>query len=630
MKEVDANQDRIFFISSEIGNRERSILELQNKMRKVQKKKIQSQGLLSQFIERKDKLEQAVNKPEKENISKICKIIKEMEKSLHEQDEMLASYSKQEARMWKDLCNSAEEKLSLLNKDNEYQLEYISISNKIDEHLSRELENLKKSYEEVSGKYQTEKSEIETRIQKASENAKNDLDLNLQNLQKSLNEKNKQIEQIYQELKILPLEIQNKEQQEENQRRDLQEQLTSLIPQSSHFSNEIATISQALEDHQKELEESRVNFAEASQKKMDLEKQVEHTKRKLEELHKQLEDAKTQLQQKSKEHNDMSECLIKAVEEQKQPQDRLVKAQEERQTLEEKYNKDLEDIKRKDEDLNNSISTQYKSILDLHTMKISPLEEELAKADHELTQARQELEHAKAEQHIAWRRWVPCGNSKNLRLRCNIFRLNCKMLDRTANAQTELQNAMREACEEIILQFTSNDEVRARLGEAKVEAMASREYRPNYGRAIEKHRDLASQYGLAMKEYEKRLEEEEKNLSNLNKVILNLRKKSEENSKFAKMVGCALKMMEREIDIYKEKNRIINNDHNRSEKDYEASNQAKELQKIQLESTKQELEEARNQLEDASIQLQEKLKERNNFSSLLTKRLKKESSKRYS
>jgi chromosome segregation ATPase len=254
-------------------------------------------------------------------------------------------------------------------------------------------------------------------------------------------------------------------------------------------------------------------------------------------------------------------------------------------------------------------------------MKIFPLEEKLAKADYELIQACQELEHTKAEQHIAWRKVGTLLEQQKSPIEVQYLSTELQeACTELRNAQNKLQNAMMEACEGITLQFTSNDEVRTHLGEAKVEAMASREYRPNHRRAIEKHRDFASQYGLVMKEYEKKLKEEKNNLSNIDKVIINLRKKLKENSSTVKMAECALKMTEREITTYKGKNRIINHDHNQSEKDCEASSQAKELLETRLEPTKQELEEVKNQLEDAGSQLQEKLKERNNFSSFLTKK----------
>jgi chromosome segregation ATPase len=472
-------QKGILDIGRQIEQQENSLLDLQGKMQDAQKQMKDIQKLLNMSREQKTELEEKAIDDHKIKISKL--------------EEELTNYTKEEAKMWEDLYQYAKMNLSCVNLDRDCRLEYISISNKVGEYLSRKLKNEKIVFDPYFDGYRSEKSKIEIkiekRIQEAFESIKEILNLDLRNHQELLNEKNKQKKQICQKLETFSIAIQNKKQQEVNQRKELQAQLDHLTSQSSDLHHRITPISQALEGHRQELEKSRVNLADVSQKKIHWEKQVEQTSKELQELHKQLEDANIQWQQKSEEHKAVIDRLAKVIEEQKQQQDRLAKAQEERQALEEKQNKGLEELKHKEKDLNTPIEVQYLST---------------------------ELQDARTKMR---------------------------------NAQIELQNAMSEACEEIILQFSSNDEVKAYLGKAKVEAMVSREcIKPNYKTTLGKHRDFASQHELVMNKYEKELKEGKNKLLEVNTTIEQLRTQLKEKRRKEYFTETRLEELEKEID----------------------------------------------------------------------------------
>ena len=106
----------------------------------------------------------------------------------------------------------------------------------------------------------------------------------LQNLQKSYNEKTSELESAQSELTAPTKSVQ----QEKTKRQELQDKLDKLASQVNATHHESETITQELEDYRQKLEKSSKELDAAEQNKLPLGTEIEYAKEKLEETEKEM------------------------------------------------------------------------------------------------------------------------------------------------------------------------------------------------------------------------------------------------------------------------------------------------------------------------------------------------------
>jgi chromosome segregation ATPase len=194
------------------------------------------------------------------------------------------------------------------------------------------LEVIKNSQSNLASLH-TMKSNLQIIINAELTQIASQFETDLQNLQKSYNEKTSELESVQPELTALTKSVQ----QEETKRQELQDQLDKLAPQANTTRHEMETITQELEGHRQKLEESRNALAAAEQKKRQLETQIEQAKKDLKKKEKELKHAESEYKKGENAFKNAGSSLEEAIIKKNQQKSALAEAEKEKKALERKY-----------------------------------------------------------------------------------------------------------------------------------------------------------------------------------------------------------------------------------------------------------------------------------------------------
>lgn len=242
--------------------------------------------------------------------------------------QLLGKYSERKQEYIQELPKLGKQLLQ--NKDEKARniLDYLTVSKKICDYRSIEID----AYQSELESLQTRKSNLKTRIDTELTKIRSQFETDLQNLQKSYNEKTSELESLQSKLTALEKSV-----QQETKRQELQDQLDKLASQidTTHFGRE--TIAQKLEGHCQELEELRKALADAEQEKMLLGTRLKESKNKSEEKEKQLKRAEAEWEEKSMAAENARGLLEKFIIKKDRQEKALAKAEEEKRVLEAQY-----------------------------------------------------------------------------------------------------------------------------------------------------------------------------------------------------------------------------------------------------------------------------------------------------
>ncbi len=241
----------------------------------------------------------------------------------------MLSESIRKSNEYQEKINNLKEKL--FQKDDEIQsfkLYLLKINTNICDSRSKEIA----AYQSELESFHTKKSDLQTRIDDELTKIRFQFETDLQNLQKSYDDKTSQLESVQSKLTALEKSV-----QQETKRQELQDQLDKLASQIDTTRSEKETIAQKLEGHCQEFEELRKALADAEQEKMLLGTRLEESKNKLEEKGKQLKHSEAEWEEKriaaESAHGLLESCIIKKGQQEKA----LAKAEEEKKFLEAQY-----------------------------------------------------------------------------------------------------------------------------------------------------------------------------------------------------------------------------------------------------------------------------------------------------
>ncbi len=157
-----------------------------------------------------------------------------------------------------------------------------------------------KTFQSNLGSLHITKSIIQTKINAELTEIASQFETDLQNLQKSYNEKTSELESVQSELTALT----NSVQQEKTKRQELQDKLDKLASQVNATHHESETITQELEDHCQKLEKSSKEIDAAEQKKLLLKTEIEIANKKLKVTEEEMKSTEDKWKEKYSEYKE--------------------------------------------------------------------------------------------------------------------------------------------------------------------------------------------------------------------------------------------------------------------------------------------------------------------------------------
>jgi hypothetical protein len=201
-------------------------------------------------------------------------------KNIEQKNRLLALAIEKRCKCREELYNLGIELLQNNDEMKKNLSDREKITKKMWNHELEAIENFRSSLELLHKM----KSDLQEEINAEFSKIASQFETDLQNLQKSYNEKTLELESAQSELTALTKSVQ----QEKTKRQELQDKLDKLASQANATHHESETITQELEDYCQKLEKSRMELDAAEQKKLLLGTEIELAKEKLEETEKEM------------------------------------------------------------------------------------------------------------------------------------------------------------------------------------------------------------------------------------------------------------------------------------------------------------------------------------------------------
>ncbi len=338
---------------------------------------------------------------------------------LDKYNSLLTKYINDSDQFKQELYNSVKNIMQAKDEIERHELDIIVIDKIIYNYKLKEIEAYKEAYRSELEAYQTGISDLKGKISPELRKISTQFDTDLQNLQRSHDEKKSEIESLQSKLATLRNSMQQETKRQElpgqsdrlnsrakttrptavrqsldpSERRKAQED-TGINPSDDR--RKIETITRELEDHHKKLEESCKALAAAKQENRLLETRIEQFKKELEEKEEQCKHAQSENKKWMDSFIDAHGAIEEALVNKSQQETDLAKVEEEKKSREEECKNTQKGFKHLKEPMKNRIQLpeEYRFIADEPTRKAL---EALVQAQDEVKTAQTKLSHARRD-----------------------------------------------------------------------------------------------------------------------------------------------------------------------------------------------------------------------------------------